>query len=355
MKGSVIALGHWQGRKAAARLVDGVLDDLIVDPPDETPRPGAIYKAIAGRAMKGQGGAFVTLPSGARGFLRAAKGSGGAAQAGRARLVQVVSYAEPAKAAPMTDRILFKGRYAIVTPGSPGINVSRQIKDDDRADALRALAHEYAGAAAGIILRSRAGEADDTLVADEIAALAEAATQLMADEGSAASLLLAGPDAHELAWREWPDADLVDDSADAFEAHGVFDAIDAVLSPGVPLGGGAHAFIEPTRALVAVDVNTGGDTSAAAGLKANIALCRALPRGLRCRGLGGQITVDFAPMPKRDRRQVEGALRAAFRSDPVETALVGWTPLGHFELQRKRERAPLKWSLSDAPAAGKKT
>ena len=46
-------------------------------------------------------------------------------------------------------------------------------------------------------------------------------------------------------------------------------------------------------------------------------------------------------MPKKDRRQFETALRAAFRQDSVETTLVGWTPLGHFELQRKRDRLPL--------------
>ena len=117
--------------------------------------------------------------------------------------------------------------------------------------------------------------------------------------------------------------------------------IDALLSPCVALAGGAFAFVEPTRALVAVDVNTGPDTSFAAGLKANIALARDLPRILRSRGLGGQITVDFAPLAKKDRRQVEQALKAAFRRDQTETALAGWTPLGHFELQRKRERLPV--------------
>jgi Ribonuclease G/E len=91
-----------------------------------------------------------------------------------------------------------------------------------------------------------------------------------------------------------------------------------------------------------VDVNTGSDTSPAAALKANLAAARDLPRQLLLRGFGGQITVDFAPMPKNDRRTVEGTLKAAFRADPVETSLVGWTPLGHYELQRKRERLPLE-------------
>ncbi len=75
-------------------------------------------------------------------------------------------------------------------------------------------------------------------------------------------------------------------------------------------------------------------------------LAKALPRALRVRGLGGQIVLDLAPMPKKDRRSFETALRQSFRTDDVETALVGWTPLGHFELQRKRARGPLRQALT---------
>ena len=78
-----------------------------------------------------------------------------------------------------------------------------------------------------------------------------------------------------------------------------------------------------------------------AGLKANLACARALPRALRVRGLGGQIVIDLAPMPRKDRRVFESTLRAALRGDSEETVLAGWTPLGHFELQRKRGRVPL--------------
>jgi len=99
--------------------------------------------------------------------------------------------------------------------------------------------------------------------------------------------------------------------------------------------------LDSTPALVAIDVNTGGDFSPAATLKANRDAVRELPRQLRLRGMGGQIVVDFAPMSKRDRREIETMLKAAFRADPVETSLAGWSNLGLFELQRKRERRPL--------------
>jgi Rne/Rng family ribonuclease len=131
-----------------------------------------------------------------------------------------------------------------------------------------------------------------------------------------------------------------------FDAHGAADQIAALDSPRVDLPGGGNIVVEPTRAFIAVDVNTGGVAGLAAGLKVNIAAARALPRALRLRGLGGQIVIDVAPMPKKERRGLEQALRAALRACPVETALVGWTPLGHFELSRKRERLPLTLALS---------
>jgi ribonuclease G len=131
-----------------------------------------------------------------------------------------------------------------------------------------------------------------------------------------------------------------------FERHGVLDALDVTLTIRESLPGGGHLFIEPTRALVAVDVNTGSDTSLAAGTKANIACAKLLPRALRLRGLAGQIVIDVAPMPKKDRSTFESALRAALRADSEETTMVGWTNLGNFELQRKRARVVLSELLS---------
>ena len=145
------------------------------------------------------------------------------------------------------------------------------------------------------------------------------------------------------AWIDWADPvpDAIDDVQGAFDHHGVSDAVEALLSPDVPLPNGGRAVIEPTRALVAVDVNTGPDNSPAAALKANIALARDLPRQLRLRGLGGQVVIDFAPISKRDRGTLDQALRAAFRAEGTETTLIGWTAMGLYELSRKRDRVPL--------------
>lgn len=338
MKGSVIALDEIAGRKAAARLVDGRLEDLLVDAGDDAPRPGAILRAICDRPLKGQGGMFVRLPQGT-GFLRGAKGM----RPGQALLVQVTGRAEDAKALPVSERVLFKSRYAIVTPGAPGVNVSRRIRDEEARVRLKEIAAEVLGdGETGLILRSEAEAGSDGEIAEDIARMRDLAAAVLGDaEGREPELLVDGPDAHDLAWRDWPAPDVLAEAPGSFADHGIDEMVAALRGARAALAGGASAFIEPTRALVAVDVNTGGDSSQAAGLKANIALARDLPRQLRCRGLGGQIVVDFAPMPKKDRRTLEQVLRAAFKADPVETALVGWTPLGMYELQRKRERVPL--------------
>ncbi|WP_375263741.1 ribonuclease E/G [Palleronia sp.] len=338
MKGTTIHLDTFAGRLAAARLRDGLLDDLLIAPDEGTPLLGAIYRATVDRVVKGHGGAMLRLPEGTA-YLKGAKGL----QPGDSLQVQVTGYAEPGKAVPVTDRPLFKSRFAIATPGKPGFNVSRQIRDDDLRDSLLELAHDTLGPPAdvGLILRSAAAEGDPDEIAADIMAMTELAQQVAKDGTRDPQLLVDGTDPHTEAWREWPLPDALYTEPGTFRTNGIDEMIEALRSPRVDLPGDHWISVEPTRALVAVDVNTGADASLAAGLKANIATARALPAALRCRGLGGQIVIDMAPAPKKDRRQIEHALRAAFRADPVDTVLAGWTPLGHFELQRKRERLPL--------------
>ncbi len=344
MKGRIVVLDEIEGRKAAALMVDGRLEEIAIDPPEDAPPAvGAIFRAVCERPLKGQGGMILRLPDGQTGFLRQGKGLA----PGDVLLVQVTGLGEGGKATPVTTRLLFKSRYAIVTPDAPGINIARSIRDEAERERLLEIAHEgmhEAPEGFGLILRTAAEEVDDESLAEDIAAMRGLAEAVLGDADGAPELLLAPLDAHETAWRDWsaPDPDEVIERIGSFEELGVLEEIDAVLAPPMSLSAGAFAMIEPTSALVAVDVNTGPDSSLAAGLKANLALARDLPRQLRLRGLAGQVTLDVAPMPKKDRRQFEDALKRAFRADATDTVLAGWTPLGMFELQRKRDRWPLK-------------
>ena len=335
MKGRQIILDHIAGREAAALMVDGNLDDFLIEP--DAPAPGTIYRAQALKPVKGQGGMFLSTPDGTA-FLRQVKGIA----PGQSLLVQVTGFAEPGKALPVTQKLLFKSRYAIVTPDAPGWNISRSIRDDDRRDALHLIAKaEMGDSPMGLILRSACRDADDDDIADDIRAMADLAGAVLADATGDPERLADGDGPHLLAWRDWVEpADIVTEPG-GFATCGVLDALETLHSPQTPLPGGGSIIVEPTRALVAVDVNTGTDTSLAAGLKANFACARALPRQLRLRGLGGQIVIDLAPMPKKDRRGFEAALRKSLKEDGIDTVLAGFTPLGHYELQRKHARPQL--------------
>ena len=352
MKGRIVAIDSYRGRDMAALVLDGHLIDLAIDGGDDAPPPaGAIFRGVVNRPMKGQGGVFVTLPGGLTGFLRQVSGLA----PGQRVLVQVAGHAEAGKALPVSQRLLFKSRYAIVTPDAPGLNISRRIRDEDLRDRLAAAATEgMAGAdeALGLVLRSAAAHAQEAELADDIAQMRGLAEAVLADLEGDPELLVDGATARETAWRDWADPvpDEIRAAPGCFAQLGIDDLIDAALSPRVALPGGGHMMIEPTRALIAVDVNTGPDTSPAAGLKANIAAARDLPRQLRLRGLGGQVVVDFAPMSKKDRAALEQVLRAAFKGAGAETSLAGWTPLGNFELQRKRDRMPLSEALAGGAA-----
>ncbi len=335
MKGPQVILGHIGDAQVAVRLVDGRLDDVLVEDVN-TLAPGTILRGVVDRPMKGMGGVMLRIPGGTA-FLR----KPGGLSAGQSVLCQVSGRAEEGKAIPVTTRLLFKSRYAIVTPDAPGLNVSRTIRDDDLRDALDLLAREAMdGSPHGLILRSACAGADVDDIAGDIAAMRDRADALLADDGQGADVLLDGDAPHAVAWREWSDVTDVLLGADDLENTGTLDALEQAQAIDVALSTGSMA-VEATRALVAVDVNTGGATNPAAALKANLAAAADLTRQLRLRGLGGQIVVDFAPMTKRDRKPVEVALRKACRACPVATEFVGWTPLGHAELKRKRERVPV--------------
>ncbi|MCU0801324.1 MAG: ribonuclease E/G [Rhodobacteraceae bacterium] len=339
MIGRVVALDAVNGQQAAALLVDGQLQDLLVDPGDDAPLPGAIYRAIADRPMKGQGGIFVKLPHG-NGFLRQISGIA----PGQRLIVQVTGPAEEGKATPVTVRLLFKSRFAIITPDAPGLNISRRIRDEERRAELDAIAQQQMAGAAetlGLILRSACWDAEPDAVAEDIAAMRGLAEAVCADLDGGPELLVEGAGAHETAFRDWldPAPDALETDENTFANNGVLDLLDALRVPRVDLGEGSM-FIEATRAMVAVDVNTGSDTSPAAALKANIAAARDLPRQLRLRGLGGQVVIDFAPMPKRERGILDQVMKAAFKTEG-EVNLAGWTTLGLYELTRKRDRLPL--------------
>jgi len=266
--------------------------------------------------------------------------------------VQVATHAEIGKATPVVNKLIFKSRYCIVTPDAPGLNIARSIKDDEERDRLLEIVHEVSTNRSneyGLIIRSSAMDIDADAISDDINAMYDLADNVMSQTSGDPALIMPAPTAEMKAWRDWvnPDPDEVIKEINSFETMGIWDHIEKLKHSKSKLPNGASMIIEPTSAFVAVDVNTGNDFSLSAGLKANLAVAKELPNQLSLRGLGGQIIIDFAPSPKKDRKLIETALNSSFRKGKIDTVVVGWTTLGNFELQRKRERIPLSELLQD--------
>ena len=347
-KGRIVVLDEVNGKPAAALLVNGQIHDLLIEADNNLPKPEAIYRGRTTLPMKGQNGIILDIGNGQKAFLRNAKGI----PQGTQMTVQVATHAEIGKATPVVNKLIFKSRYCIVTPDAPGLNIARSIKDDEERDRLLEIVHEVSTNRSneyGLIIRSSAMDIDADAISDDINAMYDLADNVMSQTSGDPALIMPAPTAEMKAWRDWvnPDPDEVIKEINSFETMGIWDHIEKLKHSKSKLPNGASMIIEPTSAFVAVDVNTGNDFSLSAGLKANLAVAKELPNQLSLRGLGGQIIIDFAPSPKKDRKLIETALNSSFRKGKIDTVVVGWTTLGNFELQRKRERTPLSELLQD--------
>jgi ribonuclease G len=139
--------------------------------------------------------------------------------------------------------------------------------------------------------------------------------------------------------------------APLFESYGLDGDVARALRPRVWLRSGGTVVIEPTEALVAIDVNTGKyvgrgqleDTV----LQTNLEAAEEIARQLRLRDLGGIVVVDFIDMELPDsKRRVLEALEAALAKDRARTKIVGLSDLGLVQLTRKRTRRGIAAALT---------
>lgn len=133
--------------------------------------------------------------------------------------------------------------------------------------------------------------------------------------------------------------------------------IDAVVEDALariaPLPGGGVLSIEPTSALVAIDVDAGGRQGSGDperfALDLNIAAAQEAARQIRLRNLGGLIMIDFVSMrAKSHQKQLESAVREAFADDPWSVQFGDLSRFGVFDLARSQLRRPLHELLRDA-------
>ena len=128
-----------------------------------------------------------------------------------------------------------------------------------------------------------------------------------------------------------------------FHRYQVETQLESMHSPIVSLKSGGYIVINPTEALVAIDVNSGRSTRERnieeTAFKTNLEAASEVARQLRLRDLSGLIVIDFIDMDiSKNQRSVERRLKEAVKTDRARIQLGRISNFGLFELSRQRMR-----------------
>ncbi len=128
-----------------------------------------------------------------------------------------------------------------------------------------------------------------------------------------------------------------------FSKYKVENEIIKMFNPEVKLRSGGYLVINPTEALVAIDVNSGGATKERniekTALKTNLEAAVEIAKQIKIRDLSGLIVIDFIDMYEmRNNRQVEKKVKELVRRDRARTQVSRISQFGLLEMSRQRLR-----------------
>jgi ribonuclease G len=392
-----------------ALLEDNKLVEIMFDRPDQERMVGDIYLGRVEAVIPGIQAAFVDIGEEKAGFLHASdldveadddddNGNGGGGRRsrkyppiqdqlrkGQEILVQVTKEPISTKGPRVTAQISLPGRFLVYIPGSDHVGVSRKIDDREERSRLRAMAREIVPErAGGLIVRTVGEEVTREILEREFNRLHGRwkKTQRKAKGARAPALihseakLISGVirdlfsdkfdrltvDSKSVydEIRDYVDnvapelverLQLYTDRTPLFDARGVEEEIRKAFDRRVELPSGGYLIIEPTEALVSVDVNTGKFTGRKDPektiLKTNLDAAREVARQLRLRDVGGIIVVDFIDMESQQNRdRVLHELRSHLGRDRARTKAFQISELGLVEMTRQRVRPSLVQSLT---------
>jgi ribonuclease E len=309
-------------------------------------------------------------------------------------LVQVTKEERGNKGAALTTYLSLAGRYCVLMPNTPrGGGVSRKITSmQDRRRLKDLMSDLQVPDGMGVIVRTAGSERSKPEIKrdfeylmrlwDEIRELTlkSTAPALVYEEGNLIKRAirdLYSRDIEEIvvdgdadyraaksfmkmlmpshAKRVKPYSDPTVPLFHRYQAEG---QIDAILSPVVQLRSGGYIVINPTEALVAIDVNSGRATRERnieeTALKTNLEAAEEVARQLRLRDLAGLIVIDFIDMEdQRNNSQVERRVKESMRHDRARIQIGRISPFGLMELSRQRLRpSVLEASTEPCPHCG---
>ena len=383
-----------------AIVVDGILAGLDIEVSGREPTKGNIYKAVVVRVETGLQAAFVDYGAERLGFLQIdevnattvkpdySQGENGKSRPrinellhrGQEIVVQITKEERGTKGAALTTYLSLAGRYMVCMPGSQTRGVSRKVESDsERKQLKKAMESLDLAEGIGYIVRTAGlGKTKEELqrdfsylkhLYDEIRDKGNAvkAPALIYKESNLVirsirdtfttdmdEVLIDDPDvfneAKEFFNRIMPEyvglVKLHQERRPIFSRYQIEDQIETINQNKVPLPSGGSIVIDPTEALVAIDVNSGKMTSEqgveATAFKANLEAADEVGRQLRLRDLGGLIVIDFIDMREsKHNRKVEAQLKKSVELDKARISIGRISKFGLLEMSRQRMKAAL--------------
>ncbi len=288
-------------------------------------------------------------------------------------LVQVEQEPQKMKQARVTGNICLSGNYVAMDLSKGTVGVSKKIKDKQRIGELRQLVKEYSQleASYGIVFRTASEHAGSAQILGEINRFTEELDQIIhkaqyerntgiLHKGTKEWVTLLGeygisrideaktdlPEVYKELSGIVSNAVFYEEDYPLSKLLGLETELSKVLNKKVWLKSGGFLIIEPTEAMVVIDVNSGKSIGKknkdAHILKLNLEAASEITRQLRLRNLSGIIMIDFINMSREeDKVKVIHCLEQGLKNDKVPGYFIEVTKLDVFELTRKKIRKPL--------------
>lgn len=387
-----------QPEEVRVALVDGQrLYDLDIENRARVSTKANVYKAKITRVEPSLEAAFVDFGADRHGFLplkeispqyfrsAAPEGEGRARikdvlKEGTEVIVQVDKEERGTKGAALTTFISLAGRYMVLMPNNPRAGgISRRIEGEHRNELRDALAQLTIPDGMGVIIRTAGiGRSAEELQwdLDYLIQLWEAISNASADN-KAPVLLYQESDVVIRAIRDYlrDDIDQVlidegnafkqatdfvsmvmprfsqrvrkyEDPIPLFNRFQVEGQIETAFQREVRLPSGGSIVIDPTEALVSIDINSARATKGAdieqTALQTNLEAADEIARQLRLRDMGGLVVIDFIDMnASKNQRAVENRMRDALEIDRARVQIGRISRFGLLEMSRQRLRPSL--------------
>jgi ribonuclease E len=296
-------------------------------------------------------------------------------------LVQAAKEERGNKGAALTTYLSLAGRYCVLMPNTPrGGGISRKISNVSDRKRLKSVVSELElPKGVGLIIRTAGASRTKVEIrrdADYLTRLWEnireltlksVAPSLIYEEGNLVKrairdmydkeidgVLVQGDDAYKeakafmkmLMPSHAKNVQHYKESVPLFLRHRVETQLEANYSPTVPLKSGGYLVINPTEALVSVDVNSGRSTRErnieTTALKTNLEAATEVARQMRLRDLAGLIVIDFIDMDEnRNNRAVEKRMKDVLKRDRARLQVGRISQFGLMEISRQRRRSSI--------------